>query len=648
MRRHSYSFTRCLIAVALLLSWSSSPTTVFAQEQVAPKLKMIIDALEKALPEYESAADQFDRDLQSFIGSANPHVSIAVDSVRLQTLSLRSFRKIIAEQPNYLLYHISPANLPRWNEGAEYFLACANSGTDPFAGMTSGVRPVRSKIDGQLLLYKFRLPKDYDPKKQYPLRVDLHAGGGFTWLAYWVTGKPDNNPRSATDDGAIHISPAGRQHIGMGEIAVLDAIADAKKHYNIDDDRIIIGGASWGGTGGFHFAAFLPDHFAAAYSLTGGGNYNVPVGNGRFDAYLLPDNFGNLSFLIWDTPGDGHYQANHAFADALRQRAEKFPGFYPNLEITDPKGGHGIIDRKLQEEGWAWMYQQARNRYPKLAIYKTHWLRYDGAYWARIDTMEDANQPARIEAEIKNGACRVAIENADRFHLDLVPPLVGAAKELDVRINGAEAINARAGAAAYFWKEGGEWKTARERYPRTLVKKRGVSGPIQDVFMEHPVVMVYGTIQSRNQPTVTKLLDDIVDRLISTGDGSGILRTGFERKPDVEVSDQDIAEKNLILVGTSSQNRLLARIVDKLPIAFLNDGVRIGAMDFRGPDVGLVMVYPNPLNPERYVLLLPEEYWGTRPLDYPDYVVLQAPKDFKRQGRILAKGDFDARWQGPK
>lgn len=31
--------------------------------------------------------------------------------------------------------------------------------------MASGVRPIRSKIDGQLLLYKFTLPKDYKGEK---------------------------------------------------------------------------------------------------------------------------------------------------------------------------------------------------------------------------------------------------------------------------------------------------------------------------------------------------------------------------------------------------------------------------------------------------------------------------------------------------
>jgi hypothetical protein len=83
-------------------------------------------------------------------------------------------------------------------------------------------------------------------------------------------------------------------------------------------------------------------------------------------------------------------------------------------------------------------------------------------------------------------------------------------------------------------------------------------------------------------------------------------------------------------------------------VAFLDDGVRVGGKEYRGPGVGLVMVYPNPLNPERYVLVLPEVYRGARPLDYPDYVVLQAPKDGKGQGRVLARGDFDGNWQVPK
>jgi hypothetical protein len=372
----------------------------------------------------------------------------------------------------------------------------------------------------------------------------------------------------------------------------------------------------------------------------------LPVGDGRYDAYLLADNLSNLPFLIWDTPGDGHYKANHFFADELRQRTKKFTGFYPHLELTDPKGGHGIIDRKLQEEGWTWMAKQVRNRYPKLAVFKTHWLRYDGAYWARIDTTEDPQQFARIEAQMtSDDSCRVAVENVDRFHLDLAQQLVGSAKMVEVRVNGSDPIKAPAGKSACFWKTDGKWALSSERYPPGLMKRHGLSGPIQDVFMEHPVLMVHGTVQNREKPATIKMLDDIVNRLISTGDGSGVLRTGFERKADKEVNDLDLAEKNLILVGNPKQNHLLARMADKLPVTFLEDGVKIGGKEYRGGDIGLTMVYPNPLNPNRYVLLVPEDYWHGKPLDFPDYVVMQGPKDAKGGARILGKGYFDEKWK---
>ena len=51
------------------------------------------------------------------------------------------------------------------------------------------------------------------------------------------------------------------------------------------------------------------------------------------------------------------------------------------------------------------MNKQVRNRYPKLAIYKTHWLRLT-RYWARIDTMEDA---ARFPHRSADQRRRVAV-----------------------------------------------------------------------------------------------------------------------------------------------------------------------------------------------------------------------------------------------
>lgn len=151
----------------------------------------------------------------------------------------------------------------------------------------------------------------------------------------------------------------------------------------------------------------------------------------------------------------------------------------------------------MQAEGWKWIRAQKRDPYPRRVLFQTHWLRYAKAYWAHIDTVEDCAAPARIEAEVQDGGgLRVQIHNAGRFHLDLTKPLVGDVKEVPVAINGAAPLQVAAGKSAYFGKIDGKWAVSSERYPPGLVKKHGLSGPVMDVFMREPVLMVHGTLTS--------------------------------------------------------------------------------------------------------------------------------------------------------
>jgi hypothetical protein len=69
----------------------------------------------------------------------------------------------------------------------------------------------------------------------------------------------------------------------------------------------------------------------------------------------------------------------------------------------------------------------------------------------------------------------------------------------------------------------------------------------------------------------------------------------------------------------------------------------------------LVMVYANPLNPERYVLLLPENYglYTSHPgalsmnvLGFPDYVVGKPQAAWGGNTiKILTQGSFDSTWR---
>src|SRR5262249_30231316 len=150
---------------------------------------------------------------------------------------------------------------------------------------------------------------------------------------------------------------------------------------------------------------------------------------------------------------------------------------------------------------------------------------------------------------------------------------------------------------------GGQWSVATERYPAGLVKKHGLCGPIQDVFMGEPVLLVHGSRGERTREMAGQTMDPAVQRLLGPGDGGTTLHTAFERKADRDVSPADLADKHLVLFGTPRQNALVERIAGQLPVRFLDDGVEIAGKRFQGADVGLQLVYPNPLNPQRYVLL---------------------------------------------
>jgi hypothetical protein len=135
------------------------------------------------------------------------------------------------------------------------------------------------------------------------------------------------------------------------------------------------------------------------------------------------------------------------------------------------------------------------------------------------------------------------------------------------------------------------------------------------------------------------------------------------RKAAKDITPQDIADSNLILIGTPDQNPLMAQVVRKLPISFEpDDSVHLGAKLYTGPNLGLALCYPNPLNPNRYVVLIA----GTTPAAYADIHVRFGnwfdwiPYDFRKHydfaifddqtnghnpETFLVWGFFDEQWQ---
>jgi len=644
-RKQSACLLASMLLPGVLLGW---PSRAGAQSTN-------LTTIEQMLPAYEQYADDCEAALNALPTPYSPAVQDDVNEAMLRINALRSIPTIIQKDPSYFNNSIKPSNLVAWKQGWDYFLACAQAGADSFAGMTSGTRAYVSPIDGGLLFYELQLPADYTPSKTYPLLVLLHPGGAYFWEANGVGGAPSNNPKYANSTETITIHPFGRgsnSYAGMGEASVLEALADAEARYPIDLNRILVGGASMGAVGGFRFGCFYPDLFAACYSITGDTDYMLPKYNGMFDPIESLCNYANIGVCIWDAPKDLSYTQNEQVASDLSALQQTYPGYYPYVKYTDPNGKHGVIDPTLLQEGWDWMWQQVRNPYPAQVIYQTYWLRYSGAYWAYVDGVVDPTKPALIQANLTSGpAVSVNVENVTNFHLNLVPQLVGSISKVAVTINGTS-LNVPTGGEVDFAYQNGSWTKAASRYGSGLVKRPGLSGPVLDAFMQNPVLMVYGTTAGKSDAQQNAMVDAALMNLLGPGDGAVVYHTPFNRKQDVQVTSEDIANDNLVLFGTPQTNALLASVAGSLPISFLSNGIQVGSSQYTGNGVGLVMIYPNPLNQNNYILILPENYGsytGLQPSSlykFPDYMVIYPYSTSLKpnQMRILKKGTFSSSW----
>jgi hypothetical protein len=126
-------------------------------------------------------------------------------------------------------------------------------------------------------------------------------------------------------------------------------------------------------------------------------------------------------------------------------------------------------------------------------------------------------------------------------------------------------------------------------------------------------------------------------------------------KRDPDVTDADIADSNLVLWGDPSSNRVLARIADKLPIRWSAERVELGDSRFPAANHVAAFIYPNPLNPRRYVVV--NSGFTFREFDYlnnarqvpklPDYAVIDVsvPPGPRAPGGIVKAGFFGEQWQ---
>jgi len=159
-------------------------------------------------------------------------------------------------------------------------------GEDPYDYARGAmVKAYRSEWDGTLQPYALYVPRDYDGRRAFPLVVALHgAGSDHRHMLRRVFGL-DNRPGEGDEEASRNelplpevparssSRPSGRGEVmgydGLGEEDVLRVLADVRRAYKIDPERISLTGLSMGGGGTWTIGLRHPELFAALAPVCG-------------------------------------------------------------------------------------------------------------------------------------------------------------------------------------------------------------------------------------------------------------------------------------------------------------------------------------------------------------------------------------------
>jgi hypothetical protein len=124
---------------------------------------------------------------------------------------------------------------------------------------------------------------------------------------------------------------------------------------------------------------------------------------------------------------------------------------------------------------------------------------------------------------------------------------------------------------------------------------------------------------------------------------------------DVDLTDEMIQSSNIVLWGDPRSNSVLAKIADKLPIQWTADKVTVGEKSYDSKNHAPILIYPNPLNLNRYVVL--NSSFTFRDYAYlnnarqvpmlPDWAVIDvntAPNAIW-PGKVVDANFFDEQWK---
>ncbi len=268
---------------------------------------------------------------------------------------------------------------PDWRDVAAALAAL------PFDDAEAGAFELHQTVcaDGVERPWVLYVPPSYNPRAPTPLLVMLH--GGVSWPDIpddpLEEAREDEWAAAAAEYGWLVLYPFGQEgatwwdDVGMANIR--DLVRTVKREYNVDDDRVYMGGFSDGGSAALCWAMVEPTDFAAFIAL----NCHMGVGSLDGDLDTYAPNFYNSPVYAVTTFEDALYPS--AKMRATMEMAQRAGGdiFYRELAGTH-RFEYAEAELPLIAR---WMARHPRDPLAPRVVWEAGTAEFGRCRWFRID-----------------------------------------------------------------------------------------------------------------------------------------------------------------------------------------------------------------------------------------------------------------------
>jgi pimeloyl-ACP methyl ester carboxylesterase len=438
----------------------------------------------------------------------------------------------------------------------------------------------------------------------------------------------------------------------LSEADVLDAVDYIQAHWNIDAAKIHLTGASMGGGGTFKLASRYPDRWASGRPVCGYGP-DQPILNA-------------LHVPLYAT-----HSQDDPTVPILASRAP--------LQKLLKAGGQVIVDETngLQHASWnyvdgnrrgqEWFINQVRPDFREVRRidYTAVDRKASRAYWLQITEWGGLPGSARFRAEAgAKNELYLVLDNIQTLRIAVADAPFDQSQNLRVSVNGGVFTDFPAPLPdSLFVNHEKEIWSVNADVPHRADFALRTPGGIYNLYAGEPLLIVYGTAEDDSSNKSMARAAEAASKSMNpmwVGDGGDIkdgvpshhiLYGRLKTKPDTSVTAQDLADCNLVLIGRADENRLVAKIADRLPVKFGKEIVCSDGTQMPRDRAVLGLYYYNPLAPRRLI------YWvaADQPASYRPYpFLLQIQNDSPVGTDLLVTQDnppkivrcwqFDSRW----